>query len=135
LIPPLNEDGYLPPGIHVAALDEFLSRFGRGSDQRDAQADSPRWLVPLCRRAGISRLVVNGSFVTSREEPNDVDCVLLQGPDYDSASAAANEIRTGLPFLEIKVVNQDDFDFFVETLFASDRKMVLKGVVEVLLWN
>jgi hypothetical protein len=119
----------------AATLDELLSRFGHGSDQRLAQADSLRWLLPLCQRAGIARLLVNGSFVTSRHEPNDVDCICLQGPAYDPASQAAYELRQGLPFLEIKVVNQGDFDFFAETLFASDRKMVPKGIVEVLLWT
>jgi hypothetical protein len=28
VIPPFNEHGYLPPGIHPATLDEVESRFG-----------------------------------------------------------------------------------------------------------
>ena len=53
LIPELNEFGYLPPGVHRAALDEVIARFGIGNEQREAQADSLRWLLPMCQRAGI----------------------------------------------------------------------------------
>jgi len=133
LIPALDENGYLPPGVHRATLDEVIDRFGQGSEQREAQADSLRWLVPLCMRAGIECLLINGSFVTDREEPNDVDCVLLQGPRYDAESDPAADLRQGLPFLEIKVVSREEYDFFARIVFASDRAMITKGVLEVIL--
>ena len=31
----------------------------------------------IAKRAGVQRLIINGSFVTAIVEPNDVDCVLL----------------------------------------------------------
>jgi hypothetical protein len=133
LIPPLNENGYLPPGIHPATLDEVVARFGHGSEQRAAQVESLAWLVPLCVRAGIARLLINGSFVSDREEPNDVDCVLLQGPSYSAGSVAAAELARGMPFLEIKIVTREDYEFFAEILFASDRTMIPKGTIEVAL--
>jgi hypothetical protein len=34
MIPPLDDDGYLPPGIHSADLDEIETRFGRESELR-----------------------------------------------------------------------------------------------------
>lgn len=39
MIPPLNQLGYLPPGIHRASFDEVIARFGLGNPQREAQAD------------------------------------------------------------------------------------------------
>ncbi|MCY2950730.1 MAG: hypothetical protein NTU53_01985 [Planctomycetota bacterium] len=131
MIPAFNESGYLPPGIHVATIEEVIARFGGGSEIRRAQGQSLMWLVPVCRAAGIVRLVINGSFVTSRSEPNDVDCLLLQGPDYRRDSAQAVELRQGLPFLEIKIVAQEDFDFFCDTIVATDRDMIAEGLVEV----
>lgn len=50
-------------------------------------------------------------------------------------SVAKSEIEAGLPFLEIKLVGQTDFDYMVETVFGSDRDMVPKGVVEIVQWN
>lgn len=129
----MNELGYLPPGVHVASLDEVIARFGVGNEQRQAQADSLRWLLPVCRQAGISRMLINGSFVTARDEPMDVDIALLQGPAYSAMSDSAAEIRQGLPFLDIKVVNEQDYSFFINSLFVRDRSRVSKGVIEVIL--
>src|SRR5438445_11017518 len=88
MIPDCNDDGYLPAGIHPATLDEIATRFGRESELRQAQMESLRWLVDLARRAGVRRIVVNGSFVTDKLEPNDVDCVLLIGPEFTHDRAA-----------------------------------------------
>jgi hypothetical protein len=62
-----------------------------------------------------------------------VDCVLLLGPDASQDPAAESELVQGLPFLQIDLVEQKDFDIMVEVFFASDRKSVPKGMVEVIL--
>ena len=77
MIPPFNEHGYLPPGIHRASLDEIEARFGLEPELRRVQMESLRWLVEIAQRAGVERLIVNGSFATDEFEPNDVDCDLL----------------------------------------------------------
>ena len=43
------------------------------------------------------------------------------------------ELRAGLPFLEIDVVDQDNFDFLVDKVFVTDRDRVPKGMIEVIL--
>jgi hypothetical protein len=86
---------------------------------------------PLCREAEIKRLVLNDSFVTDTPEPNDVDCVLLPGPAYDVDSPAGVTLEDGLPFLQLEIVEDREFDELVHTIFASDRIGVQKGVVEV----
>lgn len=100
MIPPFDEHGYLPPGIHLATLEEVAQRFGAESEVRRAEMQSVRWLVDLARRAGILRLVINGSFVTDAFEPNDVDCVLLMGPIYSPNAGPAEELSEGLPFIK-----------------------------------
>jgi hypothetical protein len=82
MIPPFDEHGYLPPGVHPATLEDVEARFGYGSELRRVQAESLRWLVDAASRAGVFRLVINGSFVTDVLEPNDVDCALLIGPGF-----------------------------------------------------
>ena len=133
MIPPFDEHGYLPPGVHPATLDEIEARFGRESELRRVQMESLRWLVGLANRAGVARLVVNGSFVTSVLEPDDVDCVVLTGLGYPRDAAAGAELSAGLPFLEMDFVDQEDFDFLVHNFFATDQGLVPKGMVEVLL--
>jgi len=36
-------------------------------------------------------------------------------------------IRQGLPFLDIKVVNEQDYSFFINSLFVRDRSRVPKA--------
>jgi hypothetical protein len=95
--------------------------------------DSVRWLADLARRAGIERLVLNGSFVTAVPEPNGVDCVLLVRCDAVKDPAVEAMLEDGLPFLEIEIVSRGEFDYFVERFFAADRKRIVKGMIEVIL--
>jgi len=132
MIPSFNDNGYLPPGVYPATLAEIKSRFGQESEIRRVQMESIRWMVDLARRAGVRRIILNGSFVTDIMEPNDVDCVLLVGSDFPLDEASAAELNTGLPFLEIKLVGSEDFNILVNIFFASDRQRIPKGMVEVI---
>ena len=135
MIPAFDERGYLPPGVHAATIEEVATRFGLESELRRTQMESIRWLVAIARRAGIARLVLNGSFVTDIYEPNDVDCVLILGPDTTRDAAAAAELIAGLPFLQIDLVEHQDFEIMIEVVFASDRAAIPKGMIEVPLWD
>jgi len=132
VIPALNDEGYLPPGLHGATVDEIHARFGRESQLRRVQIESLRWLVELARRAGVLRIVVNGSFVTDKLEPNDVDCVLLVGTGFPRDEAAETELLSGLPFVNMELVDQEGFQQFTEKTFATDRDLVPKGMIEVM---
>jgi Family of unknown function (DUF6932) len=131
VIPHFNDDGYLPPGVYPATLEEIAERFGQESELRQVQMDSLRWLVDLARRAGVLRIVVNGSFVTDKLEPNDVDCVLLIGPGFPIDPLAEAELLAGLPFINMELVDLEGFRQFTERTYATDRDLVAKGMVEV----
>jgi hypothetical protein len=66
-------------------------------------------------------------------EPNDVDCALLLSADYPRDKAAADELANGLPFLDILQVDLEGFDRLVHGFFVTDRRGVIKGMVEILL--
>lgn len=133
MIPEFNDDGYLPPGLHPATLDEIANRFGQEPELRQAQTESLRWLLDLAKRVGVQRLVVDGSFVTDKWEPNDVDCVLLPSRDFPRDEAAELELREGLPFIQFVIVDELLFERYVQVVFGSDRKSVPKGMIEVIL--
>lgn len=135
MIPRFDENGYLPPGIHPATLDEIEQRFGQLSEIRRVQMESVRWLVELASRAGVLRIVLNGSFVTDTMEPEDVDCVLLVGPGYPADVTADEELEAGLPFMDIAVAGKVDFDRFITKTFGLDRHLLPKGVIEVIQWT
>jgi hypothetical protein len=133
VIPPLNEEGLLPPGLHLASLEEVAERFGQASELRRVQMESLQWLLDASRRAGVQQFVINGSFVTDVVEPNDVDCVLRIGPDFPSDADAETELLAGFPFLEIQLVQDHAFRVLVESFFATDRYHRPKGMIEVAL--
>ena len=132
MIPPFDDNGFLPPGIHLATVDEIADRFGQEPEVRRAQMESIRWLVEIVQRAGIEKIVLNGSFVTDQYEPNDVDCVLLVDRTAELDRGAMDELLIeGLPFLEINIVEQTEFDLLTQ-YFATDRFRSRKGMLEVI---
>lgn len=132
MIPAFNDVGYLPAGVHPATLAEVEERFGRGSEMRQVQMESVRWMIDLARRAGADRIILNGSFVTDIMEPNDVDCVLYFVPGRHRDRAAMKKLREGLPFLSIALVREKGLDELVNRFFAVDRVGVSKGMIEVI---
>ena len=132
MIPPFDDNGFLPHGIHLATVDEIADRFGQEPEVRRAQMESICWLVEIVQRAGIERIVLNGSFVTDQYEPNDVDCVLLVDRTAELDRGAMDELLIeGLPFLEINIVEQTEFDLLTQ-YFATDRFRSRKGMLEVI---
>jgi hypothetical protein len=69
---PFTASGDLPAGIHRATLRETLDRFGTGSPKRKVRALRLERIYRLASKTGhLARLVVFGSFVTAKPEPND----------------------------------------------------------------
>ena len=133
MIHQFDENGYLPPGVHGATLDEIAERFGKESELRRAEMQSLCWLVDVACRAGVLRIIVNGSFVQDVYEANDVDCALLIGPDFPRDAEADAELQEGFPFIQAELLTQEVFDYYVNTIFGCDRRGVPKGMIEVLL--
>lgn len=84
-LPPLTESGELPVGVHAAPLTEVLDRFGTGSAQRKAVALRLERIYSVARASRhLARLIVFGSFVTAKPDPNDVDVFLLMDDAFDA---------------------------------------------------
>ncbi len=81
MLPPFNNTGDLPPGIHAAAWSEIERRFGMGSSARTRTLARLRHLYELASRTGkLARFLVFGSFVSAMDGPRDVDVVMA--PDF-----------------------------------------------------
>lgn len=80
----LTSDGVLPPGIHDASLDEIRTLFGQfhETDRRPRLFEKLQKLVYQIKSLGFIRhLIVNGSFVTSKPDPEDIDLILAINPE------------------------------------------------------
>lgn len=90
----LTSDGFLPPGIHDCSLDDIRERFGgfQGSDPRPRLFNVLIELVKAMQRCGLfDALLVDGSFVSDKPAPNDVDvlAVLRPGHNFERDLSAA----------------------------------------------
>ena len=82
-IPPFQEGGNLPPGIHAATWEEIIARFG-GTAWRSELLAGLRDALENLRHAGCRRAYVDGSFATAEEAPGDFDaCWEAAGVDPD----------------------------------------------------
>jgi hypothetical protein len=85
-IPAPNKDGLLPEGIHDCTLGEIEARFGsfQGTDHRPRLWAALRAFLRELKAAGLgSALLVNGSFVTAKPAPEDIDLILVLPAGHD----------------------------------------------------
>jgi len=134
MLPPLDDFGNLPAGVHPCSIQELVNRFGGGSEERQAEISELVQFVEAAKAAGVRRLLVNGSFVTGKLAPNDVDVVILPGVDYPRQGQELDADELVWPFLQIIVAADDaDFEAWAARQFATDKRKRPKGVVEILL--
>jgi hypothetical protein len=140
MIPHFRGDGYLPEGLHRATEAEVTFRFGSSSPRRRRLAVRVRRWIELSRLTHAQRFLVDGSFVTDKNDPNDVDAVVLLADDFEEQVAsglnAALELEgmvlTHHPEEIFAAEDSADWDawveFFSRTREADGRR---KGLLEV----
>lgn len=140
MIPEFRDDGYLPEGLHPAMEAEVTFRFGTSTPRRQRLALRLRRWIEIARAISARRLFVDGSFVTSKPEPNDVDAVVWLPEDFvDLVSSGTLEalgleamLLTRHPEEIFAAEDRHDWDdwleFFSRTREYDERR---KGVVEI----
>ncbi|HZK82253.1 MAG TPA: hypothetical protein VFC46_14325 [Humisphaera sp.] len=140
MIPAFRPDGYLPEGSHSASEAEATFRFGSTTARRRRLILRFRRWVSLGRAVGVQRFLLDGSFVTAKPEPDDIDAVVLLPSNFqsqvqrndDAALELEQMLLTRRP--EELFGAEDDSDwtdwieFFSRTREADGRR---KGLVEI----
>jgi len=139
-IPPFRADGYLPDGLFLAPEAEVTFRFGASTSRRRKLALRLRRWIELARQVRALRMLVDGSFVTAKESPDDVDAVVLLPRDFDQQFSDGNQAAMELEDMlltrrpEEIFAAEDEADwnewveFFTQTREADGRR---KGLVEI----
>lgn len=140
MIPAFCPDGYLPEGIYLASEAEITFRFGSASRRRRRLILRLRRWILLARDTHARRLLIEGSFVTAKHEPNDIDAVVFVAEDFerqiengiDSALELEQMLLTRQPEEIFAAEDGSDWNdwvqFFSRTREADGR---CKGLVEV----
>ena len=77
-LPNLNHAGELPVGVHQATISEVIAQFGSGTLRREFVTARLRQIYQLAKDTGyLQQLIIFGSYITAKPEPNDVDVVII----------------------------------------------------------
>ena len=140
MIPEFRNDGYLPEGLHVATEAEATFRFGCGTPRRRRLILRLRRWLELSRLTGARRFLVDGSFVTAKEEPNDIDAVVLLAHDFENQISRGVDAALELEAMLLTRCPEEIFaaedsrdwndwvEFFAMTREADGRR---KGLLEI----
>ena len=144
-IPALNENGFLPPGIWECSLTEIRERFGqfKVNEQRARLFKRLEEMFQTMQRSGLfAWLLVDGSFVTGKSAPNDIDlvAVLLPGHDFERdlpmseyALVSRSMLRRRFGF-DVVIAESDSHLYETYVDFFSrvrDNPDVRKGILRV----
>ena len=139
-IPPFRSDGCLPEGVHLCSDAEAVFRFGSGNLRRRRLALRLRRWVELARQIGARRLLLDGSFVTAKPDPEDVDAVVFLPHNFVQEIERGEEAALELEGMllsrqpEELFAAEDEADWLAWVEFFSrtrepDRRR--KGLVEI----
>lgn len=80
MIPPLQPNGTLPPGIYSTTIAEIEAAYPPVNEQRAILNESLKQAIELLRTLDPALVIfVDGSYVTAKAEPNDVDMLIVSG--------------------------------------------------------
>lgn len=104
-IPPFQANGTLPPGKHHATIAEILAAFPPFTHERQELNHALQDLVPTLRKlktmAPDMIIYINGSFVTSKPAPNDIDMLILTDFLTEEQIKAILDQEVPLPYLAL----------------------------------
>jgi len=155
----LNEHGHLPVGIYDCTFSELVTVFGQNQWIEDSESETRREVLcrqrkyplrppgrlsgaaPRCRFAG--PCLVDGSFVTGKPDPGDIDLIVVLPADHDFTQELSprdynllskKRLRaSGFPFDVFVVANGDSvylwaLDWFQKVRGRDERR---KGLLRV----
>lgn len=142
-LPNFNSKGELPEGVYQATIDEVIARFGTGTPRRQEVSANLLRIYHLAKATGkLERLIIFGSYVTTKPSPNDVDIVLVFSDDFDFTAydektrklfehnKAEEEFSASVFWIRPALLILETLDEFISH-WQIKRDRTRRGIVEV----
>lgn len=135
-IPKFNKMGLLDKGIYQCKAKEFIKRFCYGEETvRSKYKEVLEQMFAFAVRNGVKSIIVAGSFVTDKENPNDIDCIIIF-PNEKYIPMKTDELLS-IEDCELDVMfaseNNKELVYSLINMFAVNRFELSVGMVEILL--
>ena len=137
-IPARQPNGELPSCEHQATLEEVEAMYGTSSIRRKFLMLGLRKAVGIFELSGVRTLSINGSFITDKEEPKDIDGCWEYTPAVDLkkldpvflGSRKEMQDKYGLDFFIANIVETGSGLPFPE-FFQINRNGEPKGIIVI----
>ena len=142
-LPNLNHEGELPEGIHEATISEVIDLFGSGTPQREIVTECLRRIYQLAKETGhLQQLLIFGSYITTKPEPNEIDVVIIFDDNFDMAACsedvkkllnhqqAAAEFGASVFWIRPSLLLLETIDEFIAG-WQVKRDGTRRGIIEV----
>lgn len=139
MIPEFDAYGYLPMGIHHSSMKDFFERFCCENDQRRHLFKQFEAFLTLFQgmTGKMLRIIIDGSYVTAKPDPGDIDLILVLSRDFDFESPLSLRLQHTKAEFNIHMIpiTEDMIDHieFWFDFFGHDRERRPKGLIEVFL--
>lgn len=133
MLPAFDNRGFLPSGVHRCDGKEFLQRFSEGGKRSEFQRPI-RNIINYAASVQAESILVGGSFVSSRADPEDIDCVILFRVEKQIPA-----VRDGLVFdskrLDVFFASKDSREIQASflRLFQTNKFDEVVGAVEIVI--
>jgi hypothetical protein len=135
MIPPFDDKGNLPPGVHIATLAEIEGRFVTNLG-RKRLFNALKKVVKIFEKCNCQEIYLNGSFITIADEPNDYD--ICWEPTGISPTAELKVILEDLEAAKMKYLGDIFVRFPVPPFYfdhviewQKDRNGNAKGIIRI----
>jgi hypothetical protein len=91
MIPDFYDDEFLPDGDHEATWIEVEEKFG-ASESRKRLCDHMSRFIQIARGCGFKSVYLFGSFISTKECPNDIDLMWVYRGEYGKLRQECQEL-------------------------------------------
>ena len=139
MIPEFNKYGNLPAGIYKSSITCIENKFGISSEKRILLFNNYQIFLELLSpfKKKIKRIILDGSFVTSKESPGDIDCIVIIENKFRFAPEIVKKLCDSKKLYNIHLFmfEEKNIESYRKILnfFSKDRDLKPKGIVEVIL--
>ena len=140
MIPAFDSTGNLPPGLHRASFAEVIERYATNYVRMNLIQGLQRALESLAY-AGCARIFLDGSFVTTKEFPDDYDaCWDTNGVDLSrldpvfvdfSGERIRQKIKYNGEFFPAHFIERQCGKVFLEFFQTDPNTGLPKGIIEI----